>query len=48
MFAMPQATQSVLAKIFSSILDGFLKINNFQEGVMGCSLAVIDSTIEIY
>lgn len=29
MFSMPQATQGVLAKIFSSILDGFLKGNNF-------------------
>jgi dynein heavy chain len=45
---MPQATQGVLAKIFSSILDGFLKANNYAEGVLGCSLAVIDSTIEIY
>lgn len=48
MFCMPQATQGVLAKIFSSILDGFLKGNNFQEPVLGCSLAIIDSTIEIY
>jgi dynein heavy chain len=28
-FSMPQATQGVLAKIFSSILDGFLKGNNY-------------------
>jgi dynein heavy chain len=47
-FCMPQATQGVLAKIFSSILDGFLKGNQFQEGAMSCSLPIIDSTIEIY
>ena len=29
MFCMPQATPQVLSKIFSSILDGFLKGNNF-------------------
>lgn len=29
MFCMPQATPGVLSKIFSSILDGFLKGNNF-------------------
>jgi dynein heavy chain, axonemal len=45
---MPQATQGVLAKIFSSILDGYLKGNNYQEGPLSCSLAIIDSTIEIY
>jgi len=47
-FCMPQATQGVLAKIFSSILDGFLKGNQFQEGALSSSLAIIDSTIEIY
>jgi len=45
---MPQATQGVLAKIFSAILDGFLKNNNFQEPVLACTLPIIDSTIEIY
>ena len=48
MFAMPQATQGVLAKIFSSILDGYLKTNSYQEGATSCTTAVIDSTIEIY
>ena len=47
-FCMPQATQGVLAKIFSSILDGFLKGNQYQEGAASCSLPIIDSTIEIY
>jgi dynein heavy chain len=45
---MPQATQGILAKIFSSILDGFLKAYNYSEQVLGCSLPIIDSTIEIY
>jgi dynein heavy chain len=48
MFCMPQATPQVLSKIFSSILDGFLKGNNFQEGALSCSMYIIDSTIEIY
>ena len=45
---MPQASQQILAKIFSSILDGFLKAYNYNEGVMSCSLPIIDSTIEVY
>jgi len=47
-FCMPQATTTVLTKIFSSILDGFMKGNSFQEPVCQQSLAIIDSTIEIY
>lgn len=45
---MPQATQSILNKIFSSILDGFLKAYNYSESVSACSLPIIDSTIEVY
>jgi len=44
---MPVASPQVLAKIFSSILDGFLK-SGFQEAVQGCSSAIIEGTIEIY
>jgi len=29
---MPQASQQILARIFSSILDGFLKAYNYGEG----------------
>jgi dynein heavy chain len=45
---MPQASPQILAKIFSSMLDGFLKANNYSEGVLACSLPIIDSSIEIY
>lgn len=45
---MPQATQGILAKIFSSILEGFLKAYNYAEGVLACALPIIDSTIEVY
>lgn len=45
---MPQASPQILAKIFSSMLDGFLKANNYSEGVTACSLPIIDSSIEIY
>jgi dynein heavy chain len=45
---MPQATQGILAKIFSSILEGFLKAYNYAEGVLTCALPIIDSTIEVY
>jgi len=45
---MPQASQSILAKIFSSILDGFFKAYNFAEGPQSCMTAIIDSTIEVY
>jgi len=37
----------VLSKIFSSILEGFLK-SGFQEPVQSCCLGAIESTIEIY
>lgn len=37
-----------MSKIFSSILDGYLKTNSYQEGATSCTTAVIDSTIEIY
>ena len=47
MFCMPAATPQVLSKIFSSILEGFLK-SGFQEAVQGCCLGAIESTIEIY
>lgn len=46
-FCMPVASPQVLAKIFSSILDGFLK-GGFQEAVQSCSNAIIEGTIEIY
>jgi dynein heavy chain len=45
---MPQASPQILAKIFSSMLDGFLKAFNYSEGVIACSLPIIDSSIEIY
>jgi len=47
MFCMPVASPQVLAKIFSSILDGFLK-SGFQEQVQSCSMPIIEGTIEIY
>lgn len=47
LFCMPVASPQVLAKIFSSILDGFLK-TGFQESVQSCSNSIIEGTIEIY
>ena len=45
---MPQASTGILARIFSSILDGFLRANNYSEGPLGCMSPIIDSTIEVY
>lgn len=47
MFCVPNADKATLTKIFSSILQGFLKAG-FQDTVQKLDGALVDATIEIY
>ena len=47
LFCIPEPNKEVLNKIFSSILNGFLR-GGFVDAVQKSSDAIIDSTIEVY
>ena len=47
MFCVPEASESVLQKIFGSILGGFLKAG-FQDNIQSLCDACVNSTIEVY